>query len=65
LTFSLPIVLFLGLFVVLLVRKAELKPLHAVLAPLFGFLLASTGLATGITRVDALVAGLLGGSLHP
>lgn len=62
---SLPIVLILGLILLVFMKADGLKPVHAVLVALFGFMLASTGLASGVTRVDTLIASLFGGSIHP
>jgi hypothetical protein len=61
---SLPITLLLGLTVLFLVRRAELKASHAVIAVLFGFYLSATALAARIGQIDTMIAGLLGGTLH-
>jgi hypothetical protein len=61
---SLPITLLLGLVVLFLVRKAELKASHALIAILFGFYLAATAVAARIGQLDTMIAGLLGGTLR-
>jgi hypothetical protein len=62
---SLSIALLLGLGVLFLVRKAELKASHALIAILFGFYLSATALAARIGQIDTMIAGLLGGTLGP
>ncbi len=62
---SLPVTLLLGLAVLFLVRKAGLKASHAVIAVLFGFYLSATAVAARISQLDTMIAGLLGGNLHP
>jgi hypothetical protein len=62
---SLPLTLLLGILVLFLIRKAELKVLHAVAVIMLGFFLASTVLAARIGQLDTMIAGLLGGSIHP
>ena len=62
---SLPITLLLGLAVLFLVRKADLKASHALIAILFGFYLSATAVAARISQLDTMIAGLLGGNLHP
>jgi hypothetical protein len=62
---SIPITLVLGLTVLLLVRKDNLKASHAIAAILLGFMLSATALAGRISQVDSMIAGLLGGSLSP
>lgn len=53
----------LGVIVFILIRKSGLKALHAIVAVMFGFYLASTSLAGRITSVSDNVSSLLG-SLH-
>lgn len=60
---SISITLLLGLVVLFLVRKDELKITHAVLAILLGFFLSATVVAGGIAKLDTMVASMLGGSL--
>jgi hypothetical protein len=60
---SISITLLLGLVVLFLVRKAELKITHAVFAILLGFYLSATAAAGGIAKLDTMVASMLGGSL--
>lgn len=60
---SIPITLVLGLTVLLLVRKDNLKASHAIAAILLGFMLSATALAGRISQVDSMIASLLGGSL--
>ncbi|WP_037841548.1 hypothetical protein [Streptomyces sp. NRRL WC-3549] len=47
---SLSVVLLLGIVLVVLIRGGSLKGGPAVVAVLFGFFLASTGIAPSITR---------------
>lgn len=47
---SLSVVLLLGIVMVVLLRGGSLKPGPAVVAVLFGFFLASTGMADDIRR---------------
>ena len=47
---SLSVVLLLAIVLVVLVRGGSLKPGPAVIAVLFGFFLASTGMAPDINR---------------
>jgi len=60
---SLPVTLLLGLAVLFLVRRDDLKATHAVPAILLGFFLAATALAARIGQLDTMIAGLLGGTL--
>lgn len=62
---SIPITLLLGLTVLFMIRKDELKISHAVLVVLLGFYLSSTALSGRIGQIDTMIAGLLGGSLGP
>jgi hypothetical protein len=62
---SLPVTLLLGLAVLFLVRRAQLKTSHALIAILFGFYLAATAVAARISQLDMMIAGLLGGTLRP
>lgn len=58
-TLALPLVAFLGVVVVLLVRSGELRAWQVVLTGLFGFYLAPTHLADPIAAaVTWFVAGL-------
>jgi hypothetical protein len=54
-------VILLGALVVLLVRKSNLKALHAVICTLFGFYLASTSLAPEVRSFTNSVAELISG----
>ncbi len=62
---SIPITLLLGLTVLFMIRKDELKISHALLVVLLGFYLSSTTLSGRIGQLDAMIAGLLGGNLGP
>jgi hypothetical protein len=62
---SIPLTLLLGLGVLFLVRKDELKITHAVVAILLGFYLSATAAAGGIGRLGTMIASMLGGSLAP
>jgi hypothetical protein len=63
---SISFTLLLGLAVFFLVRKDDLKITHALVAVLLGFFLAATAVASGIGRLSAMIATMLGGSLnHP
>jgi hypothetical protein len=61
---SLPLVLVLGVVVVLLVRKGDLKIGHALPVILFGFLLASTTAGAQINQLSTMIAGFVGVDLH-
>jgi hypothetical protein len=61
---SLPLVLVLGLVVVLMVRKGDLKVGHALAVILFGFLLASTTVGAQINQLSTMIAGMVGVDLH-
>ncbi|MFI9646788.1 hypothetical protein ACIHAA_10895 [Streptomyces sp. NPDC052040] len=54
-------VLLLGTCVFLFSRKDGLKGTHATVCSLFGFYLASTGIAPGIKAGGQSLASLLGG----
>ncbi|WP_055594417.1 hypothetical protein [Streptomyces hirsutus] len=54
-------VVLLGVVLFILCRKDGLRPLHAVVAMLFGFYLASTAIAPSIKAGGESLAGLLGG----
>ncbi|WP_225821870.1 hypothetical protein [Streptomyces naphthomycinicus] len=58
---SLSGVLLLGVIVFLFFRKDGLKGSHACTSALFGFYLASTGIAPSIKAGGESLAGLLGG----
>lgn len=58
LTFSL--VLLLLILVVVLLRKSGLKPVHALVCALFGFYLASTGIAPTVRSFTSSLANMLG-----
>ncbi len=60
---SIPIALLLGLAVLFLVRKDELKPSHALVAILLGFYLSATEVAGGIGQLGTMIAAVLGGAL--
>ncbi|MCX5111980.1 hypothetical protein OOK13_26210 [Streptomyces sp. NBC_00378] len=47
---SLSVVLMLAIILVVLIRGGSIKPGPAIVAALFGFFLASTGMAPSITR---------------
>ena len=61
---SLPLVLVLGLVVVLMVRKGDLKIGHALAVILFGFFLASTAIGAQINQLSTMIAGMVGVNLH-
>jgi hypothetical protein len=54
-------VVLLGVIVFLYFRKDNLKASHAIVATLFGFYLASTGIAPSIEAGGESLASLLGG----
>ncbi|GHE02497.1 MULTISPECIES: hypothetical protein [Streptomyces] len=54
-------VMFLGVIVFLFFRKDGLKGSHACTSALFGFYLASTGIAPSIKAGGESLASLLGG----
>ncbi|MEW2398325.1 MULTISPECIES: hypothetical protein [Streptomyces] len=54
-------VVLLGTIVFLYFRKDNLKASHAIVATLFGFYLASTGIAPSIEAGGESLASLLGG----
>jgi hypothetical protein len=54
-------VIVLGIVVFLFFRKDGLKPSHACTSALFGFYLASTGIAPSIKAGGESLASLLGG----
>lgn len=47
---SLSVVLLLAIILVVMIRGGSIKPLPALVAALFGFFLASTGMAPSIER---------------
>ncbi|UQA95394.1 hypothetical protein [Streptomyces halobius] len=53
---SLSVVLLLGIVLVVLIRGNSIKPGPAIVAVLFGFFLASTGMAPSIQRFFNSVA---------
>lgn len=53
---SLSVVLMLGIILVVLIRGGSIKGGPAVVAVLFGFFLASTGMAPSINRVMNSIA---------
>ncbi|MEU3597909.1 hypothetical protein ABZ714_04140 [Streptomyces sp. NPDC006798] len=58
---SLSLVLLMGIVLVLLIRSGSLKTGPAVAAVLFGFFLASSGVAPDIRRfLDSLADGISG-----
>ncbi|GAB2853799.1 hypothetical protein GCM10027074_20840 [Streptomyces deserti] len=54
-------VVLLGIVVFIFLRKDGLKPVHAIIAVLFGFYLASTAIAPSIKAGGESLASLLGG----
>jgi hypothetical protein len=56
---SLSVVLLLAIILVVLIRGGSLKAGPAVVAVLFGFFLASTGMADDIQRFLDSVAGMI------
>ncbi|MDI2128924.1 DUF2304 domain-containing protein [Yinghuangia seranimata] len=58
---SISAVLLLGIMAVFLIRKAALRPLHAVVCALLGFYLAGTSLAPSIRDAGTSFAGLVNG----
>ena len=62
---SLPVVLLLGLLVLFLVRKDDLKITHALAVILLGFFLASTAAGTQLGQLNTMIAGFVGANLHP
>jgi hypothetical protein len=56
---SVSAVLLLGVFVVFFVRKAALKPMHAITCSLLGFYLSSTSMAPGIRDAGTSFAGMV------
>jgi hypothetical protein len=62
---SLPIALLLGLLVLFLMRKGELKIGHAIVAIMLGFFLASTSVGAQISQLNTMIAGMVGADLHP
>lgn len=59
--FSISGVVLLGIIVFLFFRKDGLKPAHMLVATLFGFYLAGTGIAPSIKAGGESLASLLGG----
>lgn len=62
---SLPVVLLLGVLVLFLVRRDDLKITHALAVILLGFFLASTAAGAQLGRLDTMIAGFVGANLHP
>ncbi|NUU25281.1 MAG: DUF2304 domain-containing protein [Streptomycetaceae bacterium] len=58
---SVSVVLLLGVSVLFLLRKAELRPVHAVVCTLLGFYLAGTSLAPSIHDAGTSFAGIVNG----
>ncbi|MEU3947159.1 hypothetical protein [Streptomyces sp. NPDC029526] len=54
-------VVLLGIVLFIFCRKDGLKPVHAIVAMLFGFYLASTAIAPSIKAGGESLASLLGG----
>ncbi|MBB5078863.1 hypothetical protein [Nonomuraea endophytica] len=48
---GIPLIILVGVLLALAVRYGRLNPLHAILAALFGFLLAKTAAAPEIERI--------------
>ncbi|MFI8951701.1 hypothetical protein ACIGO6_35025 [Streptomyces sp. NPDC053750] len=59
--FSISGVVLLGIVLFIFCRKDGLKSVHALIAVLFGFYLASTAIAPSIKAGGESLAGLLGG----
>jgi hypothetical protein len=59
-TLSISLVVLLLVLVVVMLRKAGLNPVHAVICTLFGFYLASTGIAPMVRDITRNIAGLVG-----
>ncbi|MFI9361076.1 DUF2304 domain-containing protein [Kitasatospora sp. NPDC053057] len=47
--------------VVVLVRRSDLKPAHAIVCALLGFYLASSSIAPSISQVTTNLAGMING----
>lgn len=60
---SISITLLLGVTVLFLVRKDELKISHAIVVALLGFFLSTTAAAGGINGLGAMIATMLGGAI--
>ncbi|HSA50839.1 MAG TPA: DUF2304 domain-containing protein [Yinghuangia sp.] len=58
---SVSVVLLLGIVTLFLIRKACLRPVHAVVCVLLGFYLASTSLAPSIHDAGMSFAGIVNG----
>lgn len=56
---SVSAVLLLAILVVILIKKAGLKALHAVVCVLFGFYLANTNMAPTINEMTSSVANMI------
>ncbi|MEW1867428.1 MULTISPECIES: hypothetical protein [Streptomyces] len=56
---SLSVVLLLAIILVVLMRSGSIKPGPAIVAILFGFFLASTGMADDIQRFLDSIAGMI------
>lgn len=56
---SLSVVLLLGIVLVVLIRGKSIKPGPAIVAVLFGFFLASTGMAPSINRFFTSLANTI------
>ncbi|WP_103504369.1 MULTISPECIES: hypothetical protein [Streptomyces] len=56
---SVSAVLLLAILVFILIKKAGMKTLHAVVCVLFGFYLANTNIAPTISEVTASVGGMI------
>lgn len=58
-TITISLVVLLAITAIILFKYASLKPLHAVICTLFGFTLATTGLADPVRDVlDGIVSAI-------
>ncbi|MCF2532947.1 DUF2304 domain-containing protein [Yinghuangia soli] len=58
---SVSVVMLLGVTVVFLLRKAGLRPMHAIVCALLGFYLSGTSLAPSIQEAGTSFAGIVNG----
>ncbi|GAA4963945.1 MAG: DUF2304 domain-containing protein [Streptomycetaceae bacterium] len=58
---SVSAVTLLGVMVVFLLRKAGMRPLHAIVCTLLGFYLAGTSIAPSIRDAGTSFAGIVNG----
>lgn len=59
---SLPLIFILGALLVLAMRFGRLNPIHAFIAVIFGFLLASTTAAPEVNRILNTVLSVITGN---